>query len=271
MSIVGLRVDTCDYDSPSTLISHCLCNRESLITLLLCLQRTHIQLSRDLRRLIAIYCTVPTPTIMPGIIPHDYYTHYLTHPATRKYNPILHCVSDTSGAIFLMIHIEADDSILCDFGHPFPDMLRTQPAVAETCWTRLADTPPDWKPIVTAPNTYSYRVQLYGDMIIGMEYDRRITSATVTTGNARIPLTSEPLNIRSYHIPANSPKANETLITRRDRLNRAYCSDYNPILRFSEFIRTNPASHYEMEIVSSEPLDKVGVVYLFLPPELLFM
>ena len=278
MSVYGLHVDTCDNNSHAKEISKCIRGRDSLITLLMCLRALGIHTPREIRRLLALYCTEPALTLMADITPHQYYAHYLSHAATRKYNPILHCVSDTADAVFLMVHVESANSNLTTFYHPHYDLLRGRVATAGTNWIRNR---PRGAPAIIElddrPIQYQYPLPRYGDIVIGVEYDPRILSIKITTGGGAsmgpytvCKLTAQELNIRSFNIPSDSPVENETPEMFRDRIAAAYRPKYNAILSFDKFLQPRHDTQYLVIVETRGGIDALGLVHLFLPSGLLF-
>lgn len=182
MSVVGLRVDICSADSSVEEISKCLRHKKQFITLMLCLRVLGFMPPRDIRRLIALYCTIPAPSMLPSETYFSdvvtYHQFYMSHLPTQKYNPYIYSTGCPGALVAAVVQPTVDYS----FHHPFPQYL-PGPSLANgpgvlamvlgsTCHV----------PICTVDNgRYLYRLRAIGEDCwwIGIEATPEIISARI--------------------------------------------------------------------------------------------
>jgi hypothetical protein len=163
-----------------------------------------------------------------------------------------------------MIQIDSNSS-LTTFYHPFHNLLRGRVVTAATYWMRNKTKNHSCADVMQ----YQYPLTRYGEIIIGAEYDPKIRSIKIVASDTICELTAQPLNVRAFDISSVMPAENETAEMFCDRISAAYRPKYNTILGFDKILQPHHDIQYIVIVETCGPIEALGLVYLFLPPELL--
>lgn len=266
MSVLFLRVDEADSTSTFEQISKCLHCKKSFIATFICASKLGLKIPKDIRKRIAIECTIPTPSKLNCSI-MSYYRFYATHATTQKYNPYI-LTFDSAGfnnAIATLIFLDADKSCVHNFRHPFEKMLREPSIMILQTYKMVMNALTG----VFSNGTYIYdfTAPRYGDVIMGIICDQ-LVSGWVYMQLYDVSLIDrfEPYNnnIRAFNIDPdleklqNDPKRlDELYIQNPPKIYRVRRGIWTPLWKFDTSIR----------LITKTPPGQITLVYGFFNPE----
>ena len=171
MAIIYLRVDEADSKTALDQLSKFLRCKKSFIATFICTNRLGIKIPRDIRKLIALKCTVPIPSKMDCSL-IEYYRFYVSHATTQKYNPhiLVEELPDFSTALFTLVYLTSAKYQIDDFRHPFGEMLR-EPSIMMLQPYTFNDLKGS---LIDGSYVYELRNMRYGEVIAGIVCDQMI-------------------------------------------------------------------------------------------------
>lgn len=266
MSVLFLRVDEADLESTTAQISKCLHCKKSFMATFICVGWLGLKIPRDIRRKIAIECTVPTYIKLKCSI-MTYYRFYATHATTQKYNPYILTFDSTgfNNAIATLIFLESKVRTRGhNFRHPFEKMLREPSIMILQTYkiNNLAST------FSNGMYICDFLAPRYGDVIMGIICDQLVRGYIYMQLYDDVSLIDrfEPYNnnIHAFNIDhdlgrlQNDPK----------RLDELYVQNPPKIYRIRHGVWT-PSWMYQtcIRLITKSPPGQIALVYGFLNPD----
>jgi hypothetical protein len=280
MSVTFLRVDEANQNSSVAEISETLKCKSALITVLMWLKRIKIYIPLEIRRMIAIYCTVPNVTYMKCSA-IKYWKFYSTHKTTQKYNPLI-CTTGRRmviGNLSCIFGREQYNDCLHIFGHPLTNKLKEVSAMSfDIEDTKLDD-------FIYSAKDKSYIttivVPVSANILAGIKHNDNVISIVAYTDiiNSkpkqcftlikRIDLKSR-LNVNMFDIRNGTYK--KSLDNFSKKVKESYMPNYPPIHGFKHgFIRTYlpGIALMRLRIVAKQPIDSISILFGHIKPEFL--